>query len=92
LDHFLQELSIPSSAINANDIRLPPSTIPDHLRIILEEEKIPVLSICLGDPTKLVEQAHASNAKVMTMVTNVEQATKVVKGGVYVVVVQGSKA
>jgi nitronate monooxygenase len=34
LDHFGQELSIPSSAVNTNDIQLPPSTIPDHLRII----------------------------------------------------------
>jgi nitronate monooxygenase len=92
LDHFRQELSIPSSAVNANDIQLPPSTIPDHLRIILEEEKIPVLSIGLGDPTKLVEQAHASNAKVMAIVTNVEEATTVVKGGVDVVVAQGSEA
>ena len=92
MDHFRKELSIPSSAINANDIQLPPSTISDHLRIILEEEKIPVLGIGLSNPTKLVEQAHASNAKVMAMVTNVEEATKVVKGRVDVVVAQGSEA
>ena len=80
MDHFRKELSIPSSAINANDIQVPPSTIPDHLCIILQEEKIPVLGIGLSNPTKLVEQAHTSNAKVMAMVTNVEEATKAVKG------------
>ena len=93
LDQFRKELNIPlSSAINANHIQLPPSPIPDYLRIILEEEKVPVLSIGLGDPTKLVEQAHTSNAKVMAMVTTVEEATKVVKGGVDIVVAQGSEA
>jgi nitronate monooxygenase len=51
-----------------------------------------VLSIGLGDPTKLVEQAHASGAKVMAMVTTVEEAVKVEKGGVNIVVAQGSEA
>ncbi|HEX5976325.1 MAG TPA: nitronate monooxygenase [Nitrososphaeraceae archaeon] len=92
MDHLCKELSIPSSAINANDIQLPPSIIPDHLRIILEEEKIPVPGIGLSNPTKLIKQAHASNAKVMAMVTNVEEATKVVKRGLDVVVAQGSEA
>jgi nitronate monooxygenase len=62
LNRFRQELNISLSAVNGNKIQLPPSPISDHLRIILEE-KVPVLSIGLGDPTKLVEQAHASGAK-----------------------------
>jgi nitronate monooxygenase len=92
LDCFRQELNIPLSSTNVNDIQLPPSPIFDHLRIILEEEKVPVLSIGLDDPTKLVEQAHTSSAKVMAMVTTVEEAVSVVKGGVDIVVAQGSES
>jgi nitronate monooxygenase len=92
LNHFRQELNIPQSAADANHIQVPPFPIFDHLRIILEEEKVPLLSIGLGDPTKIVEQAHASGAKVMAMVTTVEEAIRVVKGGVDVVVAQGSEA
>ena len=91
LDCFRQELNIPLSSTNVNDIQLPPSPIFDHLPIILEE-KVPVLSIGLGDPTKLIEQAHTSSAKVMAMVTTVEEAVSVVKGGVDIVVAQGSEA
>ena len=57
----------------------------------MEEEKIPILSIGLGDPTKLVDRAHASNAKVMAMVTTVEEAVKVQEGGVDIVVLRASK-
>jgi NAD(P)H-dependent flavin oxidoreductase YrpB (nitropropane dioxygenase family) len=63
LNQFRQELDIPQSAADANHIQVQPSPIFEHLRIILEEEKVPVLSIGLDDPTKIVEQAHASGAK-----------------------------
>lgn len=92
LNQFRQELGIPLSPADANHIHMPPSPIFDHLRIILEEEKVPVLSIGLGDPTKIVEQAHASGAKVMAMVTTVDEAIRIVKGGIDVVVAQGSEA
>jgi nitronate monooxygenase len=92
LDQFRQELNIPPSAPDANHIQMPPSPIFDQLRIILEEERVPILSIGLGDPTKLVEQAHTSGAKVMAMVTTVEEAVKVEKGGVDIVIAQGSEA
>lgn len=92
LNQFRQELNIPQSAADANHIQVPPSPLFDHLSIILEEEKVPVLSIGLGDPTKIVEQAHAASAKVVAMVTTVEEAVRIVKGGVDVVVAQGSEA
>ncbi len=92
LDRFRQELNIPTSTANVDQIQVPPSPIFDHLRIILEEERVPVLSIGLGDPTKLVDQAHTSNAKVMAMVTTVEEAIRVVKGGADIVVGQGAEA
>jgi nitronate monooxygenase len=91
LDQFRRELNIPPSTADADQIQVSPSPIFDHLRIILEE-KVPILSVGLGDPTKLVEQAHASGAKVMTMVTTVEETLKVEKGGVDVAVAQGSEA
>jgi nitronate monooxygenase len=95
LDKFRQELNIPTSITSSStktpDLKLPPSTIPAHFELILKE-KIPVLSIGLGDPTKLVEQAHASNIKVMAMITTVEEAIRVVEGGVDIVVAQGSEA
>jgi nitronate monooxygenase len=93
LDKFRQDLNIPLAANNtaAFDIEIPPSTIPVHFEVILEE-KIPIISIGLGDPTKLIEQAHDSNIKVMAMITTVEEALRVVKGGVDIVVAQGSEA
>jgi nitronate monooxygenase len=93
LDKFRQELNIPSSteATQMTDIKLPPSTIAAHFEIILKE-KIPVLSVGLGDPTNLVEKAHDSNIKVMAMITTVEEAVRVVEGGVDIVVAQGSEA
>jgi nitronate monooxygenase len=93
LDKFRQELNIPTITTTAKtpDIKLPPSTIPAHFEII-QREKVPILSIGLGDPTKLVEQAHSSNVKVMAMITTVEEAVHVVEGGVDIVVAQGSEA
>jgi nitronate monooxygenase len=91
LDRFRKELNIPPSAPDANPIQLPPYLILDHICIILEE-KVPVLSVGLGDPIKLVEQAHISDAKVIAMVTTVEEAVKVEKGGVDIVVAQGFEA
>jgi nitronate monooxygenase len=94
LDKFRQELNIPTittTTAKTPDITLPPSTISAHFEII-QREKVPILSIGLGDPTKLVEQAHSSNVKVMAMITTVEEAVRVVEGGVDIVVAQGSEA
>jgi hypothetical protein len=40
LDQFRQEIDIPLSAADANNVQVPPSPIFDHLRITLEEEKV----------------------------------------------------
>ena len=55
---------------------------------IILKENVPILSIGLGDRTKLVEQVHPSNIKVISMITTLE-ALHVVEGGVYIVVAQG---
>jgi nitronate monooxygenase len=91
LDKFREELNIPLAATSRTDIQLPPSTLSAHLEIILRE-KVPVLSVGLGDPAKLVKQAHDSKIKVMAMITTVEEAIRVVEGGVDIVVAQGSEA
>jgi NAD(P)H-dependent flavin oxidoreductase YrpB (nitropropane dioxygenase family) len=49
-----------------------------YLEIILEE-KVPVLSIGLGDPSDIATSAHMHNTKVMTMVTTVNEAVQVVE-------------
>lgn len=95
LDKFRQELDIPTTTKVADatnktpDIKIPQSTIPVLFEIILKEN-VPILSIGLGDRTKLVEQVHPSNIKVISMITTLE-ALHVVEGGVYIVVAQGLK-
>lgn len=88
LDHFRQELQIP---LGRTDLTLPPSRLPQQLEIVFDEQ-VPVLSVGLGDPSKLTAAAHAAGSRVMAMVTTVEEAMRVVEGGVDVVVAQGAEA
>jgi len=50
------------------------------------------LSAGLGDPARLVRDAHAAGCKVVSMVTTVEEAVRVAEGGADVVVAQGAEA
>jgi NAD(P)H-dependent flavin oxidoreductase YrpB (nitropropane dioxygenase family) len=43
-------------------------------------------------PVKYVNQIHSTGAKIMSMVTNVEDAISVAKNGSDIVMVQGSEA
>jgi nitronate monooxygenase len=86
LDNFRNELGLSS---NSPNISIPPSMTSQYLEII-REEKVPVLSIGLGDPTSITELAHSHNTTVMAMVTTVNEAIQVVKGGTDVVVAQGA--
>ena len=89
---FRQNLNIPSKT--KKDISLPPSRLSEQLQIILEE-KIPVVSFAMGNPPAklVVDQVHSSdNAKVMSMVTTVEEAVNVVRNGTDIVVAQGAEA
>jgi nitronate monooxygenase len=95
-NRFRQELKIPPKA-NQN-ISIPPSRLSEQLKIILEE-KVPVVSFAMGNPSaKLVEQIHSSssydgiNAKVISMITTVEEAANVVRNGTDIVVAQGAEA
>jgi nitronate monooxygenase len=75
---FRLELKIPPKT--NQDISLPPSRLSEQLQIILEE-KVPVLSFAMGNPSaKLVQQIHSSsydgNVKVMSMITTAEEQLK----------------
>ncbi len=88
LDNFRNELRLSSGS---STISIPPSMTSQYLEIIFEE-KVPVLSVGLGDPTSITELAHSHDTTVMTMVTTVNEAIQVVEGGTDIVVAQGAEA
>jgi nitronate monooxygenase len=88
LDNFRTELGLSS---NTSNISIPPSMTSQYLDIIFDE-RVPVLSIGLGDPTNIIEVAHSHDVTVMAMVTTVNEAIQVVKGGIDIVVAQGAEA
>ena len=67
LDQFRQKLELSPSSNNVSDIKLQPSNLQEQLQIIFQEQ-VSLLSIGMGDPSKIVEPAHASGAKVMSMI------------------------
>ena len=80
---------------------LPPTTarppaVPDIIDAafdVIVEERVPVWSIGLGNPSpEQVRRCHARGIKVMVMVTTVEDARTVERAGVDVVVAQGGEA
>lgn len=66
----------------------PPSNLSEQLQIILEE-KVPMARFAMGDP---VDQIHSTGVKIISMVTNVEDAISVAKNGSDIVMAQGSEA
>jgi nitronate monooxygenase len=88
LGRFREELGLPPGT---TDLTLPSSSLPEQLEIVFEEQ-VPVLSVALGDPSGLVERAHAEGMLVMSTVTTVEEAVLVTEGGADVVVAQGAEA
>jgi nitronate monooxygenase len=89
LDQFRHELGIPVS--EGNQVTLPSSHLSEQLGIIFEE-KVPILSFGLGDSTRFVSEAHEAGAKVMSMVSTVDEARKVCDGGADIIIAQGSEA
>jgi nitronate monooxygenase len=69
----------------------PPSKMSEQLQIILEEN-VPIVSFAMGDPVKYIDQIHSKGAKVMSMVTTVEDAISVVRNGSDIVMAQGAEA
>jgi nitronate monooxygenase len=89
LDRFREELGLPPGPTEFPP--LPPSPLAEQLEVVFEEG-VAVLSTGLGDPTSLVEDAHAAGCRMTTMVTSVEEALLVEEGGADVVVAQGAEA
>jgi nitronate monooxygenase len=70
----------------------PADVIEEKIAIILEEN-VPVFSIGLGNPEpQLVEKFHRQGARILAMVTNVDDARAVEAAGVDAVVAQGAEA
>ena len=88
LDRFREKLGLPPGKI---DLELPPSPLPEQLEIVFEE-RVPILSFALGDPTGLIPEAQAAGTRVLAMVTTVEEAVRVADSGADVVVAQGAEA
>ena len=88
LDRFREELGLPPGD---TELALPPSPLEDQLGVVFEE-RVPVLSTGLGDPGELVGRAHAEDMLVVSMVSTVAEAVRVVEGGADIVVAQGAEA
>jgi len=56
---------------------------------VVFEENVPVLASGLGDPAPVVPTAHEAGMKVLALVGNTRNATRVAAGGVDIVVAQG---
>lgn len=73
-----------------------PPTRPNHVPGVIDvllEERVPVFSVGLGNPPReVVERFHAQGAKVVAMVTTVDDARAVAANGVDAIVAQGSDA
>jgi nitronate monooxygenase len=88
---FRQNLDLSPKSNQKSGITLPSSILLEQLRVIVDE-KVPLVSFAMGDPVKHVEQIHSTGAKVMSMVTTVEEAINVVRNSTDIVVVQGAEA
>lgn len=88
LDRLRGELGLPTGP---RDVVVPPSQLREQIDVVLSE-RVPVLSFALGDPSPFVESAHEAGVLVCAMVTTVEEAVRVVDGGVDLVVAQGAEA
>ena len=88
LDRLRTELGLPRGT---RDVVVPPSQLAEQIDVVLSE-RVPMLSFALGDPAPFVAAAHEAGADVCAMVTTVEEAVRVVDGGVDLVVAQGAEA
>src|SRR5215469_12726222 len=79
-DKFRQKFDLSPKSNQKTGITLPSSILLEQLRVIVDE-KVPLVSFAMGDPVKDVEQIHSTGAKVMSMVTTVEEAINVVRNG-----------
>jgi nitronate monooxygenase len=94
LNRIRREIQIPSRAFHGDDNKKypkPHSVLPDQINTVFQE-RVPVVSFGLGDPSKYVQESHELGIKVTAMVTSVKEAVTVANGGVDGIVAQGSEA
>ena len=63
----------------------------EQIKIIVEED-VPVASFVMGDPVKYIDKLHSRGIKVISMVTNVEDAVTLAKNGSDIIMAQGAEA
>jgi nitronate monooxygenase len=89
LNGFRRQLGLPETHVR-------PASLPDVIDAGIEvviEERVPVFSIALGDPSaELVRRCHDRGVKVIAMVTGVEDARTLAGRGVDAIVAQGTEA
>ena len=89
------EISDERQEINKNQNNIQNSTFEskynEQIKIMLEEE-VPVASFAMGDPVKYIDKIHAKGIKVISMVTNVEDAVTLAKNGSDIIMAQGAEA
>ncbi len=88
LDQFRAQLSIP---YGDPKFSLRPTNIDEQIEMVLDEGVL-ILSTALGDPAPYVERAHAKGAKLIAMVTTVDEAIHCEQVGCDAVVAQGAEA
>jgi nitronate monooxygenase len=99
-EKFRKSLNIPLKSVlpqeendnqkNTSDLSST-STLSEQIQIILEEN-VPVASFAMGDPVKFIDKIHSRDTKVMSMVTNVEDAITLAKNGSDIIMAQGAEA
>lgn len=89
LNGFRARLGLPARSDRAPTR---PNHVPGAIEVILEE-RVPVFSVGLGNPPRdIVERFHEQGAKVIAMVTTVDDARAVAANGVDAIVAQGGDA
>lgn len=63
----------------------------EQIKIMLEQN-VPVASFAMGDPVKYIDKFHIRGIKVMSMVTNVDDAVTLAKNGSDIIMAQGAEA
>jgi nitronate monooxygenase len=99
-EKFRKSLDIPLKSVlpevennnqkNTSDLRST-SMLSEQIQIILEEN-VPVASFAMGDPVKFVDKIHSKGTKVISMVTNVEDAITLARNGSDIIMAQGAEA
>jgi NAD(P)H-dependent flavin oxidoreductase YrpB (nitropropane dioxygenase family) len=90
VDSLMKELDVKDISFEPN-LNMTLMRPRDAVDICLEE-KVPVFAAGLGNPSFMVEEAHAQGMVVMGLVGNVKNARRVADSGVDIIIAQGTEA